>query len=133
METKFVKIKDYYEKEILVKVSKDVYQVFDEERRLKERMRNERRRHLDMRPLDDFSVKNKTVLDSLEELCMQRERLRRVSEVLEKCTLVQRERFYLNRVCGYTYAEIGEMQECTARCVGKSVESVMKKIKKSDR
>lgn len=125
----YVSIKDYYGCEISMEVSAEVYQQFENERKAKERERNERRRHLDVRKLEDYNVAEKFISEPLEETYLRRDRLRQIYSILQTCTPVQRERFYLHRICGYTYAEIAEMQGCAARRVSKSVDAVMKKIK----
>lgn len=104
-----------------VEVSKEVWELFEEERKAAERERYERRKHLDSAvSLEDAALSVSKDFDTLQA----------VREVLQTCTPIQRERFYLNRICGYSYQEIAKMQGCQARRVHKSVDAVIKKIKK---
>lgn len=104
-----------------VEVSKEVWELFEEERRAAERERYERRRHLDTSTSpEDVMSSASGDFDTMQE----------IREILQTCTPIQRERFYLNRICGYSYQEIARMQGCQARRVHKSVDAVIKKIKK---
>lgn len=126
----FVTAKDSNGKEISVEVTREVYLVFEEERLQMERERNEKRRHLTDRALDDYAVltSSKAVSEPLETYYFQRERLQHVFEILKTCTPKQRERFLLNKIYGYSYTEIAQMQRCSVSVVKRSVEAVMKKI-----
>lgn len=128
MENYYITITDYYNQQSKVKVSYEVYQIYEAARKETERARYERRVHLDCRELDDTLIANQAVTEKLEESYLQRENLREVYEVLKSCTPVQRERFYLNRICGYSCREIACMQGCHNRAVEKSVNTVLKKI-----
>jgi RNA polymerase sigma-70 factor (ECF subfamily) len=125
----FVTIKDYYGKELSVKVSSEIYQVYNEGKKAKERERYERRKHLDRRSLEDFFDSEQLVVESLEDFYFKREKLRALFEFLQKCTPLQRKRFYLNRICGYSTGEIAGMEGCRKQAVEKSIRSVCKKIK----
>lgn len=128
----FVTVKNSNGKEISVEVTREVYLVFEEERLQVERERNEKRRHLTDRALDDYAVltSSKAVSEPLENYYFQRERLQDVFEILKTCTPKQRERFLLNKIYGYSYTEIAHMQGCLKNAVRDSIEAVMKKLKK---
>lgn len=127
---RYVLMKDTEGRNIPVEVPEEVYSLFVGEYRFWERDNNDHRNHLDDRSLDDYAILRQAVSESLEETCLRRERISSVYEVLQSCTPVQRERFYLNRLCGFSCAEIAKVQECGVRRVQKSVEEVMKKIRK---
>lgn len=128
----FVTVKDSTGKNISVEVTREVYLVFEEERLRNERERKEKRRHRDSHTLDDYAVLTspKAVSEPLENYYFQRERLQDVFEILKTCTPKQRERFLLNRIYGYSYTEIAQMQGCKKAAIQESIESVMKKILK---
>lgn len=127
-----VTIKDYNNHDIQVKVSEEVYELYEDERREKERQRNRNRRHGIARELDDYLLINQSGIfyRTLEDHYLLKEKLRIIENLLKTCTPIQRERFYLNRICGYSYAQISRIQDCGTERVCKSVEIVMKKIKK---
>lgn len=104
-----------------VEVSKEVWELFEEERKAAERERYERRKHLDVSVSpEDAALSVSKDFDTLQA----------VREVLQTCTPIQRERFYLNRICGYSFTEIARMQNCRHSSVIRSIQQVMKKIKK---
>lgn len=126
----FVEVSDLYGKKVTVEVSYEVWELFDAERRAKECERNEYRRHGDDRGLEDYILAqhSNAVSDTLEDFYFRREQLRAVYEVLKTCTPAQQERFYLNRICGYTLREIAAMQGCDESAVRRSVGQVQKKL-----
>lgn len=113
-----------------IEVTEAVYRLFEEEYRFQERIRNEHRIHLDDRTLENYTMTCQAVTEYLEDTYFRRERLAVIYTVLQSCTPIQRERFILNRVCGYKCTEIAKMQESSPRRVRRSVETVLKKIKK---
>lgn len=124
----YVTIKDYYGHKITVKVSFEIHQVYDEAEKAKERERYERRKHLDERSLEDFFGSEQAASGTLEDFYFNHENLRAVFEILQKCTPIQRKRFYLNRICGYSFAEIARMEGRHKSTVEDSVKLVLKKI-----
>ncbi len=152
----FVTIKDEYGKKIELEVSAEIFKVFDDDRRLKERQRNEARRHYDKRGAKDYIIANESpkILKSAEDVYIDREAIAEIlamctptqrrrfclnkiygyscAEIakLEGCTPTQRRRFCLNKIYGYSCAEIAKLEGCAKNVVVKSVAAVMKKIQK---
>ena len=124
----FVTINDENGKIIEVEVTAGIFEVFEDDRKLKERQRNERRLHYDKRGIEDYIIANEQsrFLKSAEDICIDREE---IQKALDSCTPVQRRRFCLNKIYGYTYAEIAKLEGCSINVVFKSVSSVIKKLK----
>lgn len=120
-------IDDHY---VPVEVTEAVYRLFEEEYRFRERLRNEQRSHLDDRALENYTIICQVITEYLEDTYVRRERLAAIYAVLQACTPIQRERFILNRVYEYKCTEIAKMQESSPRRVRRSVEAVLKKLKK---
>ena len=126
-----VEIKDSNGKKTFVEVSEEVYAVLQEENKEQEHQRYERRKHIDDRALNDYIVHQKRVTENLEDYCINREQLKEIQEIVSTCTKTQQRRFYLNRICGYSYTEISEKEKCKLYAVQKSVSVVLKKIEKT--
>lgn len=116
-------------KMITVEVSEEVYAVLQEENKEQEHQRYERRKHIDARELSDYIVHQKRVAENLEDYCINREQLKEIQKIVGTCTKTQQRRFYLNRICGYSYTEIAKMEHCGLNRVKKSVIAVEEKIK----
>ena len=127
---KKVEIKDSNGKKTFVEVSEEVYAVLQEESKQQERQRNEKRRHFDTRELSDYIIHQKRVAENLEDYCVNREQLKEIQRIVSTCTKTQQRRFYLNRICGYSYTEIAQMEKCHMTSVKESIVVVLKKIKK---
>ena len=125
-----IEIKDGNGKMIPVEVSEEVYEVLQEESKQQEHQRYERRKHIDDRELSDYIVYQKRVAENLEDYCINREQLKEIQKIVSTCTETQQRRFYLNRICGYSYTEIAQMEKCKLYAVQKSVSAVLKKIEK---
>ena len=125
-----IEIKDSNGKMVSVEVSEEVYAVLQEENKQQERQRNEKRRHFDTRELSDYIIHQKRVAENLEDYCVNREQLKEIQRIVRTCTKTQQRRFYLNRICGYSYTEIAEMEKRKLYAVQKSVSAVLKKIEK---
>ena len=124
-----IKMKDSNGKMITVEVSEEVYAVLQEESKEQEHQRYERRKHIDDRELSDYIVHQKRVAENLEDYCINREQLKEIQKIVSTCTKTQERRFYLNRICGYSYTEIAKMEHCGLNRVKKSVIAVEEKIK----
>ena len=124
-----IEIKDSNGKMITVEVSEEVYAVLQEENKQQEHQRYERRKHIDDRELSDYIVHQKRVAENLEDYCINREQLKEIQKIVSTCTKTQERRFYLNRICGYSYTEIAKMEHCGLNRVKKSVIAVEEKIK----
>ena len=125
-----IEIKDSDGKIVSVEVSEEVYAVLQEENKQQERQRNEKRRHFDTRELSDYIIHQKRVAENLEDYCVNREQLKEIQRIVSTCTKTQQRRFYLNRICGYSYTEIAQMEKCHMTSVKESIVVVLKKLKK---
>lgn len=125
-----VTIPDYYGRPIPVRVSREVFEVYEEDRRREERERFERRKHFDRRGLEDYIQAHEVEFLSLsmEEMFETTEILRIVLAVVMTCTPVQQQRFYLHCFCGCAYADIAALQRCSEMAVRTSVKKVRKKV-----
>jgi RNA polymerase sigma-70 factor (ECF subfamily) len=128
-----IKIKDVLGHENIVEVSYEIYQLFEDERKQSERERYERRNHWDKRGLEDYIIANESVAvsETLEDLFFRLDSLRTIRDVIQACTPIQRERFYLHCVCGYSNTKIARLHNCTEHAVRKSVKIVLEKLKNS--
>lgn len=124
-----VTIKDYYGKECVVEVSLEVYQILSDEKKFEERDRYEKRKYIDGRTINDLNTLGKLRAESLEDTYINKELLKEALNVLKTCTSIQRKRFFLYRICGYTYREIAAIEGCHLVQVKKSVDAVIKKLK----
>ena len=124
----FVTIEDENGKKIEVEVAAKIFEVFEDDRKLKERQRNERRFHYDKRGIEDYIIANEQsrFLKSAEDIYIDREAIKKA---LDSCTPTQRRRFCLNKIYGYTYAEIAELEGCSVNEVFKWISAVTKKLK----
>ena len=124
----FVTIEDENGKKIEVEVTEKIFEVFEDDRKLKERQRNERRFHYDKRGIEDYIIANEQsrFLKSAEDIYIDREAIKKA---LDSCTPIQRRRFCLNKIYGYTYAEIAKLEGCSINVIFKSVSAVTKKLK----
>ena len=104
----FVTIEDENGKNIEVEVTAEIFEVFEDDRKWKERQRNERRFHYDKRGIKDYIIANeqRRFLKSAEDIYIDRETIKKV---LDSCTPIQRRRFCLNKIYVYAYAEIANL------------------------
>ena len=125
-----VTITDYYGHPIPVRVSREVYEVYEVDRRREERERFERRKHIDRRGLEDYIQAHEMefLSQSLEELYETLEVLRVALAVARTCTPLQQARFYYHCFGGCSYADIAAVQGCSEMAVRTSVTKVRKKI-----
>lgn len=124
-----IEINDGNGKMITVEVSEEVYAVLQEENKQQEHQRYERRKHIDARELNDYIVHQKRVAENLEDYYINREQLKEIQKIVSTCTKTQQRRFYLNRICGYSYTEIAKIEHCHLVSVRQSVTAVLSKLK----
>ena len=127
----YVKVLNHQGVEVLVKVSFEIYNIFEEERKDQERVRKEQERHLNDTEVDSDIVAYYHSLHktSVEDKITYRSEIKEAMEVIQTCTPTQQRRFHLNRILGYSFAEIGIMENCSKTRVKKSVDIVAEKIK----
>ena len=118
---------------VSVEVSSDVAECYDQGKRKAENLYHEKRRHWDEREFDEYIVATEGLLPyqpTPEEIVCQQETLAQLLSILDSCTVVQRERFLLYSLYGYSYAEIGMLCGCSKVSVFESIEAVRKKFLK---
>lgn len=127
----YVTITNPQGREIRVKVSFEIYELFEEERKEIARLRKEKERHASGEDVesDIAGYLHSLHTVSLEERAIQRQELKSAVDVIKSCTPVQQRRFYHNRILGYSFTEIAAKEHCSERAVKFSVDTVMKKLK----
>ena len=117
----------------VVEVSAEVAEVMDAGRRKAENLSHEQRRHWDGREFDEYIVAAEGLLPyqpTPEDIVCQRETLALLLSILDTCTAIQRERFLLYALYGYSYAQIGMLRGCSKVSGFESIEAVRKKFLK---
>ena len=112
-----------------VEVSVDIYRVYEESRKQEERQRYERRKHIDGRAFHNCLL-FELATEPLEETFERLETLREINYAVDQLPPLQRQRFVLHFIYGYSYSEIAEMQGCYKAAVMRSAQSALKKIRK---
>ena len=118
---------------VSVEVSDEVAGCYDQGRRKAENLSHEKRRHWDDREFDEYIVAAEGLLPyqpTPEDIVCQRETLALLLSILDTCTQVQRDRFLLYALYGYSYAEIGMLCGCSKVSAFESIEAVRKKFLK---
>lgn len=88
--------------------------------------------HIDDREMEDYILSNEAehhLHRSAEDEFFRQERRRELHRLLDTCTAVQRERFCLYYLYGYTFREIAAIQNCSDMAVRQSIKAVSKKVK----
>lgn len=115
---------------IAVEVSKEVYDFWNcEEKRLEEKLKKSDQRHLDKKDLEDVLITYKKG-SFISEKIIHNELLEELNKIISSCTEKQQRRFHLNKTLGYSFVEIGKMENCTKQSVKESVDVVSAKLKK---
>ena len=116
---------------VSVEVSSDVAECYDQGKRKTENLYHEKRRHWDEREFDEYIVATEGLLPyqpTPEEIVCQQETLAQLLSILDSCTAIQRERFLLYALYGFTYEEISNLSGCSKSSVQSSIEAVRKKF-----
>ena len=116
---------------VSVEVSSDVAECYDQGKRKTENLYHEKRRHWDDREFDEYIVATEGLLPyqpTPEDIVCQRETLSMLLSILDSCTAIQRERFLLYALYGFTYEEISNLSGCSKSSVQSSIEAVRKKF-----
>lgn len=124
-----VQIENAEGRKVVVEVSESVYEIYEEGHLAWDRRRKECANHLEARALEDYTLQSKVATEPLERVALRRELLHTVHQALQSCTPIQRERFYLHDICGYSFEEIASLHECSPAAVFYSVREAKKKLK----
>lgn len=127
----YVTIKNSQGQEIRVKVSLEIYELFEAERKEQERLRKEQKRHVSDEDVegDIAGYYHSRRTQPVDEQAIQRQELKTALQIIKGCSPTQQRRFYLNRILGYSFAEIARKENCSEGAVRKSVNEVSSKIK----
>ena len=118
---------------VAVEVSAEVAEYMDSGRRKAENLSHEKRRHWDDREFDEYIIATEGRLPcqyTPEDIVCQWETLDLLLSILDTCTTIQRDRFLLYALYGYSYTEIGMLCGCSKVSAFESVEAVRKKFLK---
>ena len=116
---------------VSVEVSGEIAECYDQGKRKTENLNHEKRRHWDDREFDEYIVAIEGLLPyqpTPEDIVCQRETLAQLLSILDSCTAIQRERFLLYALYGFTYEEISNLSGCSKSSVQSSIEAVRKKF-----
>ncbi len=114
---------------VSVEVNDKVAECYDQGRRKAENLSHEKRRHWDGREFDEYIAATEGLLPyqpTPEDIVCQQEILALLLSILDTCTEIQRERFLLYALYGYSYAEIGMLCGCSKVSAFESIETVRK-------
>ena len=127
----YVTIKNSQGQEIRVKVSLEIYELFESERKEQERFRKEQERHGSDEDVegDIAGYYHSRRTQYVDEQAIQRQEIKTALQIIKDCSPTQQRRFYLNRILGYSFAEIARKESCSEGAVRKSVKEVSSKIK----
>lgn len=116
-----------------VEVSAEVSDCLDRARHKSENLAHEKRRHWDNREFDESIVArecSRSYYETPEDWLCRRETLLEIMEALESCTAVQRQRFLLFALEGFSCSQIGNTCGCSKYAVWNSIEAVRRKCRK---
>lgn len=116
---------------VSVEVSGEVAECYDQFQHKAENLSHEKRRHWDDREFDEYIVAAEGLLPyqpTPEDIVCQRETLDLLLSVLDTCTTIQKDRFLLYALYGFTYEEISDLSGCSKSSVQSSIEAVRKKF-----
>lgn len=127
-----IEVPDTEGKMVQVPVTKEVYDVFVDDKKKRNALNQADNRHLSHEDVEHSTTQHKQLAHtpSTEEQYFTKQLLEDVQEVIKNCSDVQQKRFYLNRILGYSFVDIARKQGCSDVAVRNSVLFVDKKIKK---
>lgn len=122
-----------YRQSVNVEVSVEVYEYLDRAEHKTENLFHEQRRHWDGREFNEYIVVHecsRSYYETPEEWLCRKETLHEIMTVLESCTEIQRQRFFLYALEGLSCTQIGNICGCSKYAVWNSIDAVRKKCKK---
>ncbi len=128
--TYFVKVKNSSNQWINVEVSQEIYMVFQDSKKQLVTQKKADKRHLSALAIDSdivsYKIHNQSQTSS--HILSIKEKLEKIHAIAKTCTTTQKRRFYLNKFLGYSFVEIGVMENCSKTRVKKSVDIVCEKL-----
>lgn len=118
---------------VAVEVSVEVYEYLDRADHKAENLFHEQRRHWDGREFDEYIVAhecNRSYYETPEDWLCRKETLYEIMTALERCTEIQRQRFFLYALDGFSCTQIGNVCGYSKYAVWDSIKAVRKKCKK---
>ncbi len=116
-----------------VEMSVEVYEYLDRADHRTENLLHEQRRHWNGREFDEYIVAHecsRSYYETPEEWLCRKGTLREIMTALESCTEIQRHRFFLYALEGFSCTQIGNICGCSQYAVWDSIKTVRKKCKK---
>lgn len=117
-----------------VKVSAEVGECLDRARHKSENLAHEKRRHWDNREFNEYIVAHECnrgyYHETPEDWLCRKETLHEIMTALECCTQIQRQRFLLFALEGFSCTQIGNICGCSKYAVWDSIKAVRKRCKK---
>ena len=128
----YITLTDYHGQRFKVEVSKEIFMVYEESRKKQISENHKRRKYIDKRGLDNPYVIQELEqgMKSVEEQYHIKEKLAQAFNIIDSCSLKQKERFILHTVYGFKCRDIAAFHGCSISVVHKSIGKVREKIKK---
>lgn len=108
-----------------IEVSQDIFDLYMDDIKFLRRMYKQHKNKI----ADQADVDLLSYRQSLEDRVFNRQLLVMVKEILETCTDLQKKRFLLYFIEGYTYKEIADECHCNISSVAESIHKVLDKIR----
>ncbi len=118
---------------VSVNVSVEVGEYLSQADHKTENLFHEQRRHWDGREFDEYIIAHEcswSYYKTPEELLCRKESLREIMTALESCTKIQRQRFLLFALEGFSGSQIGNICGCSQYAVWDSIKAVRKKCRR---
>ena len=122
-----------YGQNVTMQVSDEVGEYLDLADHKTENLFHEQRRHWDGREFDEYIVAHecsRSYYETPEDWLCRKETLREITAALERCTEIQRQRFFLYALEGFSCTQIGNIYGCSKYAVWDSIKAVRKRCKK---
>ncbi len=117
---------------ISTEISIEVYEYLEQADRKAENLSHEQRRHWDGREFNESIIARESTIrysETPEEWVIRKETLQEIMMVLESCTEVQHQRFFLFALDGLSYSKIGRQCNCSKYAARDSIAAVRKKFR----
>ena len=122
-----------YGQSVNVEASVEVGKYLDRADHKTENLFHEQRRHWDKREFNEYIVAHecsRSYYETPQDWLCRKETLYEIMTALERCTEIQRQRFFLYALDGFSCTQIGNACGCSKYAVWDSIKAVRKKCKK---
>jgi RNA polymerase sigma factor (sigma-70 family) len=111
-------------------ISLEIFKLYHKEfNKPLDNQRTEHRRHIENGDIEYFIMSGKLTVGAAEDEDRTVTRYA-IEAALKTCTPIQKRRFELYFIKGYTFEEIARLESCTKRKVKESVDRALEKVKK---